>query len=138
MKGSNVALTISLTAVNLRKLMFFQLSVQWMFWISGIPVSWIFFGLFYNITENIVKFFFSNMTCRNFFVDGKPSWTVFYFLLCGEALLTEIFFPLFYNIRKDTKIIILQSNVRKMYVEPKTVWVNSYDFFMPQQQLLVS
>ena len=42
-------------------------------------------------------------------------------LHCGKAPLAEIFFPFFYNIKEDTEIIIFQSNVRKIYGDPKTV-----------------
>ena len=77
--------------------------------------------------ENILKLLFLDGTCGNFFVDEKPPQLKKKLLInsvvlhCGKAPLAEIFFPFFYNIKEDTEIIIFQSNVRKIYEDPKTV-----------------
>ena len=44
------------------------------------------------------------------------------------------FFPVFYNIREDTGIILRKSNVRKICADPNTVALNPYDFLIPQRQ----
>ena len=73
-KVSNVAATISLTSVNFEKLMFSSHHLKKVLNLPGISVNWIFFGIFYNIIENILKLFFPNGTCGHFFVDEKLSY----------------------------------------------------------------
>ena len=47
------------------------------------------------------------------------------------------FFSVFYNIRKDTEIILLQSNVRQIYADTNTIPVNRYNFLMPEKEYIL-
>ena len=72
MEVSNVAATISLTAVNFEKLMSFQLSVTNIFRFSQVSLLVVFFGIFNNIIENVPTLFFPNRTCVKYFVHKNP------------------------------------------------------------------
>ena len=63
--------------------------------------------------RKILKLFFP-IECAAIFLWPRNYYNqpfFFFFLLYGEALLAEIFFPVFYNIREDTEIFECSENL---------------------------